>query len=76
MSPTGVVWDPACTMHKGPEGIWYAYAQWPSAEVRRAAFEGPALDVSARDCLREAIAESFDEIVLEPVADLLVLKGK
>ena len=63
-------------LHKGPEGIWYAYAQWPSAEVRRAAFEGPPLDEAARDRMREAIAESFDEIVLEPVADHLVLKGK
>lgn len=58
-------------LHKGPDGIWYAYAQWASAEARTAAFAGPSLDADAAARMRAAIAESFDEIVLQPVADLL-----
>lgn len=63
-------------LHKGPDGIWYGYAQWPSAKVRSAAFAGESLDAVARDRMYEAVAESFEEIVLEPVADYLVLAGK
>jgi len=59
-------------LHKGPEGIWYAYAQWPSAEAREAAFAGGSLDAEAGLRMREAIAESFGEIALEPVSDLLL----
>ncbi len=58
-------------LHKGPDGVWYAYAQWRSAEAREAAFTGEPLDREAGIRMREAIAESFDEIVLEPVADRL-----
>ena len=60
-------------LHKGLDGIWYAYAQWASADARSAAFSGEPLDPVARVRMREAIAEQFDEIVLEPVADLLIL---
>ena len=59
-------------LHKGPDDIWFAYAQWSSAEARAAAFAGPSLDSEARARMSEAIAESFDEIVLEPVVDRLV----
>ena len=58
-------------LHKGPDDVWYAYAQWPSGEVRTAAFSGEPLDLDARERMHEAVAESFDEILLEPVADLL-----
>ena len=61
-------------LHKGPDGIWYGYAQWPSAETRSAAFAGESLDPVARDRMRAAVAESFDEIALEPVADYLVMR--
>ena len=60
-------------LHRGPEGIWYAYAQWPSAEARQAAFAGASVDAGASQQLHAAIAEALPEIVLEPVADLLVL---
>jgi len=60
-------------LHKGPDDIWYAYAQWPSAEARTAAFVGESPGAEARQHMREAVAESFEEIVLEPVADHLVL---
>ncbi len=59
-------------LHRGPDGIWYAYAQWPSAEARRAAFEQGPVDPEARASMREAIAEELPEITLDPIADLLV----
>ena len=59
-------------LHRGPDGIWYAYAQWPSAEARSKAFEGPPVDAEASARMRELTEDSFPEIVLEPVADYLV----
>jgi len=59
-------------LHQGPEGVWYAYAQWPSAEARNAAFDGPPVDAEASSRMNEAIEERFPEIVLEPVEDLLI----
>ncbi len=58
-------------LHKGGDGLWYSYAQWPSAETRSRAFAGPPLDAEASAQMKAAIAESFPEIVLTPVADLL-----
>lgn len=60
-------------LHRGPDGLWYAYAQWPSAEVRAAAFAGPPVDEAARARLRAAVTEFLPELVLDPVADYLVL---
>mgnify|MGYP000942295384 CR=1 FL=1 len=60
-------------LHRGHDGLWYSYAQWPSAAARDAAFAGPKLDEAASQRMREAIMESLPEIVLEPVADFLVL---
>ena len=60
-------------LHRGPDGIWYSYAQWPSAEAREAAFAGPKLDETASRRMSEALAERFPDIVLESVADYLVL---
>ncbi len=58
-------------LHRGEDGIWYSYAQWPSAEARRLAFAGPPIDPAASAQMRAAIAESFPEVVLESVADFL-----
>lgn len=61
-------------LHRGAEGIWYAYAQWPSVEARAAAFaEGP-IDAEAEKVMLDAISEYLPEIPLEPVADLLHLE--
>ena len=59
-------------LHRGNDGIWYGYAQWPSDEVRQRAFS-LALDPAARAQMRAAVAESLPEIVLESVSDYLVL---
>jgi hypothetical protein len=59
-------------LHRGSDGFWYGYAQWPSDEVRSAAF-GNRPAHPAREKMVEAIEESFDEILLEVASDFLIL---
>jgi hypothetical protein len=59
-------------LHRGNDGLWYSYAQWPSAVTRADAFAAPG-DPADAEPMRAAVAESFPEIVLESVADFLVL---
>lgn len=59
-------------LHRGGDGLWYGYAQWPSDEVRQQAF-ALELDPAASATMRAAIAESWPEVLLDPVADYLVL---
>ena len=60
-------------LHRGPDGVWYSYAQWPSAEARKLAFAVPAPDPKPGAAMREAIAEELPEVVLESVSDFMVL---
>jgi hypothetical protein len=60
-------------LHRGPEGVWYSYAQWPSAEARERAFARGSLDPVASQQMRSAIADSLPEIVLESISDCMVL---
>lgn len=60
-------------LHRGPDDVWYAYAQWLSAEARAAAFAGPPVDAAALERMRAAVVERLPEVVLDPVADYLVL---
>lgn len=60
-------------LHRGDDGIWYSYAQWPSVEARKEAFDLGPIDAGARDLMREAIEEELPEIVLESVADFLIV---
>lgn len=59
-------------LHRGNDGLWYAYAQWESAEKRAAAFAMPAVDPAAQADMADAIIESFPEILLDPVEDQLM----
>ena len=59
-------------LHKASDGLWYSYAQWPSAQARQNAFALGPVDVQATEAMERAIAERFPEIILEPVADLMV----
>jgi hypothetical protein len=59
-------------LHRGADGWWYGYAQWPSAQVRDSAFDRP-VEPEARQAMRAAIQEALPEIVLESVSDFLVL---
>lgn len=63
-------------LHRGPDNIWYSYAQWPSAEARDRAFSLPSVDEAAGAEMRECIAERFPELVLESVADFMVLPAR
>lgn len=57
-------------LHKGDDGIWYAYAQWKSAEQRENAFlDSP--HISDREKMKEAIIESFPQVNLGIICDFL-----
>lgn len=59
-------------LHVGNDGLWYAYAQWPSAEARTAAF-AQALGVDeAQRAMADAVSEHFPEIVLASSVDHLI----
>jgi hypothetical protein len=59
-------------LHRGGDGLWYGYAQWPDDATRQRAF-ALSLDPAASAEMRAAIAESLPEVVLESVADYLIL---
>ncbi|TPW11899.1 MAG: antibiotic biosynthesis monooxygenase domain protein [bacterium] len=63
-------------LHRGPDGLWYSYAQWPSAEAREKAFALGPVDLDARRRMVEAIAESLPELILESVSDFMVLPAR
>ena len=58
-------------LHRGDDGLWYSYAQWPSEEVRRKAFSAPR-DPAPREKMRAAIEEELPEVVLDSVSDFLL----
>ena len=57
-------------LHRGDDGLWYGYAQWPDAERREAAFAMPGASPAAAR-MRECIAETLPAVALSPVADFL-----
>jgi hypothetical protein len=59
-------------LHRGSDGLWYGYAQWPDAESRKAAFAAGPGDAAATAQMQAAILESLPEIVLDVAADHLV----
>ena len=62
-------------LHRGDDGIFYAYAQWGSAEDRENAFaNSPDLEASTK--MKEAIEENFEAVVLEKVSDFLIFSKK
>lgn len=62
-------------LHKAEDGSWYAYAQWPD----RKTWEQVSLDSdeakSFRSLMRDAVAEDFEDILLEVTDDLLFHKA-
>lgn len=58
-------------LHRGNDGLFYAYAQWKSAEQRENAFEN-AVELEAGNKMKEAIEERFEPIILEKLADYLM----
>lgn len=58
-------------LHRGNDGIWYSYAQWPSEQARHDAFSNGTVDADASPCMERAIAERFPPVVLDVQADFL-----
>jgi hypothetical protein len=58
-------------LHRATDGTWYSYAQWPDAKAREDAFALGPVDAQATEAMSQAIAESYPEIILEPVADFI-----
>jgi len=63
-------------LHRGSDGSWYSYAQWPSAQARESAFAVPGADPEASALMQDAIAETLPEVVLESVSDFMVLPAQ
>jgi GNAT superfamily N-acetyltransferase/heme-degrading monooxygenase HmoA len=59
-------------LHRGDDGLWYSYAQWPSAAARQEAFAAGPIDEQSAAQMEHAVAERYPEIVLECVSDFLV----
>lgn len=53
-------------LHEGDDGLWYAYAQWPSADIRSAAFAQDLGVDQDRQAMQDAVLEHFPETVLTP----------
>jgi heme-degrading monooxygenase HmoA len=58
-------------LHRGDDGIWYSYAQWPSQQARADAFALGDVDPAAQATMKAAILEQLPDVLLEPVADLM-----
>lgn len=58
-------------LHRGPDNIWYSYTQWPTAEAKADGLARKSVDPEAWQQLRESIAESLPELILEPILDFL-----
>ena len=55
----------------GPDGIVWAMARWPNADVRAAAFDTPLSDAFGPR-MDECIAERLETLELNAIADLWV----
>jgi len=62
-------------LHRGGDGLSYAYAQWKTSEERDFAFQNLP-EIPVREKMKQAIEESFPEIRLEIIADFLILPKK
>ena len=58
-------------LHQAEEGLWVAYAQWPDRPTYDAAQSVPVIDAEARMMFRESIEESYPDIYMDVIDDLL-----
>lgn len=61
-------------LHRGSDGVYYGYAQWPNSETKERAVLDVRMEL-ARLHMKDAVTETFPEIHLEPVEDHLVHTG-
>jgi heme-degrading monooxygenase HmoA len=60
-------------LHRAGDGVWVAYAQWPSREAWEQASAQESADPDASALMREAVESAEPPILLEPKVDLLML---
>lgn len=58
-------------LHLGDDGVWVAYAQWPSRETWERARQLATPDPDASEVMAAAIEERLPPLYLEPRIDLL-----
>ena len=58
-------------LHRGGDGLFYAYAQWKSESDREKAFADSS-KTEAGKLMRQAITESFAPVILEKLSDFLI----
>ncbi len=59
-------------LHQAEDGMWVAYAQWPDRQTYDAAQSiAPVSESEARRMFRESIEESYPDIYMSVVDDLL-----
>ena len=60
-------------LHRGDDGLWYGYAQWPSTEFRENAKLQDKKVFEARQLMKQATVEMLPEVVLTPISDFLLI---
>jgi len=69
-------WDSlGSRLHRGNDGLFYAYAQWKFAADRENAFEN-AIEMEASSKMSEAIEERLEPVILETLSDFLIISEK
>ncbi|HMT08505.1 MAG TPA: hypothetical protein PKA82_10910 [Pyrinomonadaceae bacterium] len=58
-------------LHRGTDGLFYAYACWPSSEAREQAFAN-SVEIPERQLMIDAIEESFPSVEMSILDDLLL----
>lgn len=59
-------------LHRGDDGLFYGYAQWPDRATWEAPWVLPAEADTSLAVIRAAVIERFEPMLLEPIGDLLV----
>jgi len=59
-------------LHRGNDGLWYGYAQWPSVETREQSNLQHEEILEARRLMKDATIEMLPDILLTPTSDFLV----
>ena len=59
-------------LHLAEDGTWVAYAQWPNKKAWEDSRIADPSDPSAFDEMRDAIARTFEPMLLTPFSDYLV----
>lgn len=58
-------------LHRTEDDTWLAYAQWPDRETWQRSRDAEPIDAASLDQMRDAVKESFDPVLLQPISDHL-----